>query len=81
MKMNTAILVFTYNRSIHTQKVLDALKRNKITSEKLFIFQDGLKQESDKIEWLKVNAIIQKVNWCDVEIVVSDNNKANNCLH
>lgn len=75
MKMNTAILVFTYNRSIHTQKVLDALKRNKITSEKLFIFQDGLKQESDKIEWLKVNAIIQKVNWCDVEIVVSDNNK------
>lgn len=73
--MKIATLLFTYNRSYHTEQVIRALKRNTVVSQKLFIFQDGLKQDSDDGEWNKVNKIIHDINWCDKEIIVSGYNK------
>lgn len=73
--MNIATVIFTYNRSHHTERVLDALSKNRELPEKLFVFQDGLKQESDRIEWEKVNKIIQEIQWCNCQVCVSDKNK------
>lgn len=73
--MRIATVVFTYNRSKHTKQVLDGLKQNTILPEKLFIFQDGLKRQEHKKEWIKVNELIHKINWCDTKIIVSAFNK------
>ncbi len=74
MKMNIAVLVFTYNRPEHTKKTLDALKKNTILPEKLYIFQDGCKVTTDFDKWKQVNKIIHEVDWCQTELVVSENN-------
>lgn len=73
--MKIATLLFTYNRSRHTKQVMEALKQNTVLPQKLFLFQDGLKQGEDDTEWEKVNALIHNVDWCDKEIVVSERNK------
>lgn len=73
--MKIAVAVFTYHRSYHTEKVLDALKNNTVLPEKLIVFQDGLKAGEDEQEWSRVNRLIQNIDWCDKEIIVSDQNK------
>lgn len=73
MKIGT--IVFTYNRSLHTQKVLESLKNNTILPEKLYIFQDGLRQKEHCDEWEKVNRLIKNVHWSECEIFVQDENK------
>lgn len=73
--MKIATILFTYNRSWHTQQVLDALKENTILPEKLFIFQDGLKDERHREEWSKVNSLINSVDWCAKEVIVAPANK------
>lgn len=73
--MRIAAILFTYHRSYHTGQVLESIKNNTILPEKLFIFQDGLKPSEDETEWKKVNSMIQEVNWCDKELIVSERNK------
>lgn len=73
--MKIATILFTYNRSWHTQKTLDALKENTVLPQKLFVFQDGLKDLNHKAEWDKVGQIISHIDWCEKEIVISPNNK------
>ncbi len=73
--MKIATLLFTYHRSYHTEQVLLSLKNNTVLPEKLFIFQDGLKPDEDDCEWKKVNELIQKIDWCENEIIISDYNK------
>lgn len=73
--MNIATLLFTYNRSNHTEQVIAALKGNTILPQKLFVFQDGLKREKDVLEWNKVNKLIHNIDWCDKETIVSKDNK------
>lgn len=73
--MKIATVLFTYNRSYHTKQVIDALKHNIILPQKLFIFQDGLKQGMDGREWEKVNDLIYGIDWCDKEIIVSQYNR------
>lgn len=73
MKIGT--ILFVYHRSIHTKKVLEALKENSVLPQKLYIFQDGIKSSTNLSEWEKVNGIIRGVNWCNTEIQVSDKNK------
>lgn len=73
--MQIATLIFTYNRSIHTEKVLKALSQNNILPEKLYVFQDGLKVEEHREEWEKVNKLIHRIDWCQCEIIESKNNK------
>lgn len=73
--MNIAVILFTYNRPRHTKQVLDALSRNTILPDRLYIFQDGPKIPTDKKEWEAVGSMIKAVSWCNVEIVISEENK------
>lgn len=73
--MQIATLLFTYHRSYHTEQVLLSLKNNTVLPDKLFIFQDGLKPDEDDCEWKKVNKLIQELDWCENEIIVSDYNR------
>lgn len=73
--MNIATILFTYNRSEHTKKVLDALRQNTILPQKLYVFQDGLKGEGHRKEWEKVNALIREIDFCQTEIHISSENK------
>lgn len=72
--MKIAVIIFTYNRSLHTEKVLEALKNNTILPTKLYIFQDGVRQKEHYDEWVKVNTLIKSVDWCDCEVIVADKN-------
>ena len=73
--MNVATILFTYNRSKHTRQVLDALSRNTVLPDKLYIFQDGPKRTTNQKEWKAVSDVINAVSWCDTEIVISNYNK------
>lgn len=73
--MRTATILFTYNRSRHTKRVLDALATSKMLPEKLFVFQDGLREDTEPHEWEKVNRLIHGIDWCDREIIVSKFNR------
>ena len=73
--MKTNFLLFTYNRSFHTEQVINNLKENTIMPDKLIVFQDGLKQEEDPQEWNAVNCLIKSIDWCKNEVIVSDHNK------
>lgn len=73
--MKIATIVFTYNRSMHTEKVLTALSQNETIPEKLFLFQDGLKKEEHRNEWEKVNGLIKAVDWCNCEVIIHKDNK------
>lgn len=72
--MKIATVLFTYNRSEHTKKVLDALALNETLPEKLFIFHDGFKETTDLVEWQKVKTEINAVDWCDVEVIERQRN-------
>lgn len=73
--MKIATILFTYNRPVHTIKVLEALKSNTVMPEKLFIFHDGKKANTNETEWAEVEKIINSVDWCEKEIVTSNINK------
>lgn len=73
--MKIATLLFTYNRSEHTKRVVDSLKRNTVMPQKLFVFQDGLKEGEEEDEWRKVSDVIHTIDWCENEIILSDYNK------
>lgn len=73
--MKTAVLLFTYNRSRHTEYVINALSHSNKLPEKLLVFQDGMKSTEDKKEWNKVNKMIKEIDWCDTEIHVAERNK------
>lgn len=73
--MKVALLLFTYNRSYHTEQVVNALVRNTVLPEKLFVFQDGKRHDGDDCEWEKVNKLIRTIDWCDKEIIISEYNK------
>lgn len=73
--MKAATLLFTYNRSHHTEEVLNALSKNDVLPEKLYVFQDGMKNGDDTEEWNKVNRLISSINWCDTEVIISDSNQ------
>ena len=73
--MNIVTILFTYNRSRHTRQVLEALHKNTILPDKLYIFQDGRKENTDKAEWEAVGDAINAVSWCDTKVVISEKNK------
>lgn len=72
--MKIATVLFTYNRSMHTEKVLKALENNEILPEKLFIFQDGFKKSTNIKEWKRVSAVINAVSFCDTEVIIAEKN-------
>lgn len=62
--MNCGIVLFIYDRPQCTEKVLESLKRNHI--EELYVFQDGLGENTNKLAWEQNIDIISKIDWCKV---------------
>lgn len=73
--MKIATILFAYNRPWHTEQVLNALAKNTILPEKLFLFHDGLKKEEHRSEWMKVKELIHQVKFCPIDIIESMENK------
>jgi len=74
------IIVFTYNRPVHTGKTLNALMQNELASESvLYIYCDGAKEnatEEQKEKIKQVREVVQKKQWCkEVHIIESEQNK------
>lgn len=72
--MKIATILFTYARPVHTQKTLEALSKNTEHPTKLYIFQDGMKRNTDVAKWNAVGDVIRSVSWCDTEIVIREKN-------
>lgn len=64
---------FVYRRPEHTRKVIDSIRRNNF--EKIYIFQDGLKNEKDRKKWEEVTALISNIDFAETEIHISEENK------
>ena len=62
--MNTAIILFVYNRPLHTELVIEGLKKNNI--KELFVFSDGAKSEVDIDLVTETRQLIDQINWCNV---------------
>lgn len=73
--MNIATILFTYNRSYHTNEVIKALGQNTVLPQKLYVFQDGLKREEHRAEWEKVTVLIQNIDFCPTELHISKTNQ------
>lgn len=70
------IVLFVYNRPEHTQRVLDALKKNDLSiNSKLFIYSDGPKKEEHIESVNQVRKVIRSVSgFLNVEVVERDTN-------
>jgi len=73
------IVLFVYNRPMHTKLTLNALKNNSLASEsKLYIYADGAKKDAnaevlDQIA--DVRQMIRSQQWCgEIEIIESEKN-------
>lgn len=64
---------FVYCRPIHTKKVIESIKKNHF--KKIYIFQDGLKSQKDRVAWDEVNTMIYKIDFVETEIHISKKNK------
>ena len=73
MGSRSGIVLLVYNRPYHTKKVLEGLKKNKISE--LYIFSDGSKNAKDNAEVKEVRSLIRNIDWCETEIHVSFENK------
>lgn len=79
--MNLApIILFVYNRPLHTEQTLNALKANHLASESiLYIYADGPKDNCSQSELENIRLtreLIKKDKWCkNVHIVISNTNK------
>lgn len=78
--MLSPIVLFVYNRPVHTERTLEALFKNELASEsELYIYADGPKpnatlEQQEKIA--EVRNVIRKRQWCrEVHIVESEINK------
>lgn len=81
--MKIATILFVYKRYKHTENVLEALSKNYILPEILFIFQDGPKATDNREEWQAVNRLIKEVSFCPTKVQVANSNKglANSVVH
>ena len=80
MKDLAPIVLFVYNRPMHTQNTLNSLMQNYLASEStLYIYADGAKENANneaKSKILEVRNIIRSKKWCkEVFIVEAEKNK------
>lgn len=74
------IVLFVYNRPLHTKQTLDSLKANVLADQsELFIYADGPKPEATQADMEKITEVrqlLRQEQWCKtVHIIESDNNK------
>ena len=68
----TPVILITYNRPTHTEKVLSALKEHDVKN--LFIFSDGPKSEEDLYSLYETRLLFQKIDWTNPTIIEQDKN-------
>lgn len=75
--LKVPVVLFVYNRPEHTQKTLEALKKNNFAMEtELFIYSDAAKNEQALSKVSKVRKIIRSVSgFKNVKIIEADRNK------
>ena len=63
---NAPIILFVYNRPIHTLRTLEALAQNDLAQEsELFIYSDASKRDSINEEKVKqVRLVLRQKKWC-----------------
>ncbi|MGE6754759.1 glycosyltransferase family 2 protein [Rossellomorea sp. NPDC071047] len=71
--MKTAVILFVFNRPLHTSKVLAGLKKNSV--EKLYVFCDGPRNSIDFEKVEEVKELVNSINWCHVELTAHNKNK------
>lgn len=73
---NAPVLLFTYNRPLHTRQTLKALHDNALCGETdLYIFSDGYKNDIDRDDVLEVRKIIGAVEgFKSIRIVENEQN-------
>ena len=71
--MDIGLAFFVYRRPEHTKKVLESVKKNQF--EKIYIFQDGLKDEKYRSQWEEVSKIIKNIDFAETEIHICEHNK------
>jgi hypothetical protein len=74
------IVLFVYNRPLHTAQTLDALSNNYLAKESiLYIYCDGAKENTTEITLqniLEVDKIVKSKQWCkEVHIIKAQKNK------
>ncbi len=67
------LALFVYIRSEHAKRVIESIKRNHF--EKIYVFQDGLKNEMDREGWEKVSELIKGIDFAETEIHIDRKNK------
>ncbi|MDD3320926.1 MAG: glycosyl transferase [Paludibacter sp.] len=80
MKNLAPIILFVYNRPLHTEKTLNALKNNNLASESvLYIYCDGPKKEAtaETVQLInEVRSVIKRDKWCkEVYVIERHENK------
>lgn len=74
------IVLFVYNRPVHTARVLQALSKNKLSSSSMiYVFSDGPCEDASENDYDKVHEVRRIVNskqWCGkLEIIETDYNR------
>ena len=83
--MNYApIVLFTYNRLLHTRKTVESLQNNELANKSnLFIFSDGPKNEKDQVIIKDIRNYLKKIKgFKKIEIIEREKNfgLANNII-
>jgi GT2 family glycosyltransferase/Flp pilus assembly protein TadD/glycosyltransferase involved in cell wall biosynthesis len=68
----TPVLLITYNRPLHTEKVLQSLKKHNV--QNLYIFSDGPKSDKDLSGLYETRLLFQKIDWTHPTIIEHKNN-------
>jgi len=70
--VDVPVILMTYNRPFHTQKVLEILKKQ--NRKKLYIFSDGSKNECDILKVDETRLLLKNIDWCRPEIIEREKN-------
>lgn len=74
MRKLAPIILFVYNRPLHTEKVLEALMLNELADQStLYVYSDGPKNEASEKDLKnikEVRTLIRKKKWCKEVFIV-----------
>lgn len=70
------VILFTYNRLVHTQKTISFLQKNEIAAQTpLFVYSDGAKTDNDKLSVSEVRDYLKTIDgFASVSIVEREQN-------
>ncbi len=69
----TGLAFFVYKRPEHTRRVIESIRQNRF--QKIYIFQDGLRDEKDRDKWEEVSELVKGIKFAETEVYIADHNK------